>query len=274
MTTSPHGRTIGRRPAPPLPRPRRGLWRRALRRACIALRLYPHVTSQRMPFKTVEFDAVLRKVAIAPTDRILDLGCGIGHQTLVLGSRCREIVGVDIDETVIARARDQAVAFAGEVNASFYGGRVQDLPLAPASFDKVFSFCVIEHIPDCDSVLRTLRSLLAPGGQLLLSADSLATLTDPVVIEEHRRQHFVHQYFTADTLRECLTRAGFVVDEIHSIFRSRFAGREFVRALHRGFRYGFVRALITSWRLRLHDAFHARTAPGIFLVARCHRPTI
>lgn len=251
----------------------RALWR-LVRRACLALRLYPNVVTQCMPFKTYEFHELLRGAKIASTDRILDLGCGVGHQTLIVGRRCREIVGVDVSGEVIEQARTHASAFEGEINARFLCGQVQDLLLAPASFDKALSFCVIEHIPEVEEVLSTLRKLLEPGGQLLLSADSLATIDDPVAVEQHREAHHVHQYFTSASLRDVLTRAGFVVDEIYSIFRSPFARREFLRAIRNGFHYSFGKALVTYWRLRWHDAFRSKNRPGIFLVARCHRPAL
>jgi len=78
---------------------------------------------------------------VAPTDRVLDLYCGLGNFTLPLARRAAEAVGVEGDAGLIARARANAAAN-GIGNARFHVG---DLSVAPdptipwirGGFDKV-----------------------------------------------------------------------------------------------------------------------------------------
>ena len=74
-----------------------------------------------------------------------------------------------------------------------------------------------EHIQNLDDVLRELLRLLKPGGELHASVDALASIRDPELLARHRRDHYVVQYFTQQTLRRQLEAAGFEVLEIYPL---------------------------------------------------------
>lgn len=131
--------------------------------------------------------------------RVLDLGCGSGRDVYALaqlvGSR-GEVVGVDMTEEQLAVAeRHRAYhrdAF-GFDNVRFQHGyieRLDELDLAPGSFDVVVSNCVVNLSPDKDAVLRGVQHLLKPGGELYFSdvyADRRvpdAVRNDPVLYGE------------------------------------------------------------------------------------------
>jgi 23S rRNA (uracil1939-C5)-methyltransferase len=64
---------------------------------------------------------------VAPTDRVLDLYCGLGNFTLPLARRAASVVGVEGDAGLIAKARANARGN-GIANAEFH---VADLSVAP-----------------------------------------------------------------------------------------------------------------------------------------------
>ena len=61
----------------------------------------------------------LSLLALEPEHRVLDLFCGLGNFTLPLARHVREVVGVEGDETMVARARDTALAN-GISNTRYY----------------------------------------------------------------------------------------------------------------------------------------------------------
>lgn len=131
--------------------------------------------------------------------RVLDLGCGSGRDVYALAQLVGphgSVTGVDMTEAQLAVAelhhawhRD---AF-GFDNVTFRLGfieRLDELGLAPASFDVIVSNCVINLSPDKDAVLREIERLLKPGGEFYFSdvyADRRVTdavRNDPVLYGE------------------------------------------------------------------------------------------
>ncbi len=102
---------------------------------------------------------------------VLDIGCGAGGIDLALVQRhgAGYVTGIDVEDGVLARARD-LVAAAG------LGGRIGlvkvtpgPLPFPPASFDIVFSKDSIVHIPDKHALMAEVARVLKPGGRFLAS---------------------------------------------------------------------------------------------------------
>jgi SAM-dependent methyltransferase len=91
-------------------------------------------------------------------DRILEIGCGRGYLTREVRCLAPATTGIDVNP--------QAVS-----NAVARGLRVMDarrLAFDDATFDKIYSFHVIEHIIDLGVAFAEMDRVLAPGGRVLL----------------------------------------------------------------------------------------------------------
>ena len=91
-------------------------------------------------------------------DRVLEVGCGRGHLTKRVQALAPDTVGVDLNPESIAHGVTD-------------GLRVMDatcLAYADASFDKVYSFHMLEHVPDVRAALGEMARVLRAGGRLLL----------------------------------------------------------------------------------------------------------
>ncbi|MFE9816088.1 methyltransferase domain-containing protein [Streptomyces sp. NPDC005773] len=98
--------------------------------------------------------------------RVLELGCGIGAQTvhLLRSSPQAHIVAVDRSEESLAQARSRVAGFASHAQVEWHRADVYDLPFADGEFDHVFVCFVLEHLPDPRRALTGLRRVLRPGG--------------------------------------------------------------------------------------------------------------
>lgn len=63
---------------------------------------------ERLDSTTVEIDHVIKLLDIEKNARILDLGCGIGRHSLELAHRGYQVIGVDLTECYLTKARRQA----------------------------------------------------------------------------------------------------------------------------------------------------------------------
>ncbi|MFD7551172.1 methyltransferase domain-containing protein [Streptomyces sp. NPDC059816] len=100
--------------------------------------------------------------------RVLEVGCGVGAQTvhLLRSSPGARIVAVDRSPETLARARAHLAAVAPGAPVEWQQADVFDLPFADAEFDHVFVCFVLEHLPDPQGALTALRRVLRPGGSL------------------------------------------------------------------------------------------------------------
>ncbi|KUJ41305.1 methyltransferase type 11 [Streptomyces albus subsp. albus] len=100
--------------------------------------------------------------------RVLEVGCGVGAQTvhLVANSPRARIVAVDIAEDSLARARARVAARAPGAQVEWHRADLFEPPFPDGSFDHLFVCFVLEHLPDPQRALTGLRRLLRPGGSL------------------------------------------------------------------------------------------------------------
>ncbi|MBI4623786.1 MAG: class I SAM-dependent methyltransferase [Verrucomicrobia bacterium] len=101
--------------------------------------------------------------------RVLDVACGVGYGSYILGAGDNTVVGVDVSAEAIAEARGQH----SRPNVSFHLGPLDSLPVAAPLFDAAVSLETIEHVPDPRALLRDLSVRLKPGGVLVISAPNV-----------------------------------------------------------------------------------------------------
>jgi SAM-dependent methyltransferase len=239
--------------------------RNLARRTLIAAGALPSRFTWRNPFKILEYGALTRGMDIRPTDSILDVGCGSGPQDLVLAGHAGRVVGIDVSASEIQRAKNLAAVYARGRGLEYRCTALEHAGFARGEFDKVVSFSVFEHIANRDVVLDTIAHVLKPGGLLRMSCDSMATLKDPALIEQHRRQGSVLVYFTPAELRAMLEQRGFRDIAIRALFRGPYAVREFEGAIRRNHAFNRYRKFWPLVRIKIEDALAPADDAGLFL---------
>ena len=103
----------------------------------------------------------------APGSTVLEAGCGVGAQTVILAKNSPKarITSLDISDESLAAAKKR-VADAGFANVAFQRADIFKLPFAPGSFDHVFVCFVLEHLPNPREALQKLKEVLKPGGSM------------------------------------------------------------------------------------------------------------
>jgi SAM-dependent methyltransferase len=107
----------------------------------------------------------LRHLPISFHSRVLDVGCGSGSMSRLIGRSFpqAEVVGVDVREQYLdfarARARDEGIP-----NVTFQSGDVFVLPFADASFDLVWSKYLLQWLREPRNALAEMKRVTKPGG--------------------------------------------------------------------------------------------------------------
>ena len=120
--------------------------------------------------------------------RVLEAGCGIGAQTVILArnSPGARITSIDISEESLKRA-EAKIREEGITNVTFRQGDIFSLPFEPGSFDHLFVCFVLEHLAEPERALGQLRPLLKEGGTLtVIEGDHGSTFFHPESEEAHR----------------------------------------------------------------------------------------
>lgn len=118
-----------------------------------------------------EIDAFLQMIEVTKDTPMLDLCCGQGRHVLELARRgCTDVCGVDRSHYLISRAK--RLARAQGLDVSFREGDARKLRFPDDRFEFVCvagnSFGYFESPEDDIAVLKEIRRILAPRGQLLI----------------------------------------------------------------------------------------------------------
>jgi SAM-dependent methyltransferase len=100
---------------------------------------------------------------------VLELGCAAGHMTRALKEQGCRVVAVDVDADAVRFAQRYAERALVEDL-----GSVRPLDSLDQRFDVILAGDVLEHLPEPGRILARCRTLLRPGGYLVLSVPNVA----------------------------------------------------------------------------------------------------
>jgi SAM-dependent methyltransferase len=112
---------------------------------------------------------------------VLEVGCGIGAQTVILAKNSpgAHITSIDISADSLQQAERMAQKV-GITNVTFRQGDIFHLPFEPGMFDHIFVCFVLEHLTEPRRALENLRTLLKEGGTLtVIEGDHGSTFFHP-----------------------------------------------------------------------------------------------
>ncbi len=125
-------------------------------------------------------DLVLSQLELGKNDTVLDVGCGSGFASFVLSHYAKEVVGIDISESVINVLNQRPKP----ANVKFIVGDATKNPPQEflRSFDKCICLEVLEHVEVPAAILDYIQKVLKPGAK--------AVIIFPLGKKEHGRNRF------------------------------------------------------------------------------------
>ncbi len=115
--------------------------------------------------------ALVARLAPRQGERILDVGCGTGTLAIAIARAApgAEVVGIDADDSMLARARAKQTRSGTSVQ--WHPGFAQDLPFGDGEFDAVVSSLFFHHLlrPGKRAALAEIARVIRPGGRVLIA---------------------------------------------------------------------------------------------------------
>jgi SAM-dependent methyltransferase len=161
-----------------------------------------------------------------PTGRFLELGAGTGYMTERFLTRGFNGACYDLGEHSRILLRE---------NLAPHGNHMQVVDsldeLPPASFDYLFAFEVLEHIPDDNIAIAAWRRHLKPGGKILLSVPAHMRKygkSDEIVghVRRYEKEQLKNLLATAGFQNIRIVNYGFPITEITRSISNRLIARE------------------------------------------------
>ncbi len=142
---------------------------------------------------------------IKSTDRVLEIGCGVGHFLKSIEGRCHSALGLELNTEAI---RNKVTSF--EIKAEL----VETHTATAANYDVVASFQVLEHVTDPGTFLSAAVDCLRPGGRLIISTPNHEFIPHIRMEDAFNLPPHHTGLFTPDTYRALAETYGLTIEHI------------------------------------------------------------
>jgi 2-polyprenyl-3-methyl-5-hydroxy-6-metoxy-1,4-benzoquinol methylase len=117
--------------------------------------------------------------------KVLDLGCGFGwHCRYVREQQARSVVGVDLSENMLERAR----AITNDSEIEYRRLAIEDIDFAAGEFDVVISSLALHYVDRFDVICRKVHHCLVSEGTFVFSAGLHRARRTRLVLRSARRE--------------------------------------------------------------------------------------
>ena len=181
---------------------------------------------------------LVRRAALRPGERVLDVGCGRGAVLLPAAEAVGPsggAVGIDLAPRMVGFTRDAAGAQRRD-NVTVAEGDAEAPNFPAGSFDAVLAGLVLFFLPDPSAALRRYAELLRPNGRLAFSSfgandpvfeKTMRVLSESVPGGGSRRDDRQGPFGSADAITALLTSTGFEdISITHASYESHFSDFE------------------------------------------------
>ncbi len=141
--------------------------------------------------------------------RVLEIGCGRGVGTEIIFERfgAREVDAFDLDPDMIAQAQRRLSAYSSDRLRLFVGDAAA-INAQDASYDAVFDFGIVHHVPDWQQAIKEISRVLRPGGRFFfeeVTKQALDRWFYRMFLDHPTTNRFTAKEFVAELERQGIT---------------------------------------------------------------------
>ncbi len=112
------------------------------------------------------FQSMIDFLKLSPSNRFLEVGCGMGTDTIVFEKEGFNVTGVDLTPAHLTLAGKLFTLYGSE--GVFLRGNAELLPFDDNSFGSVYSFGVLHHTQDTGKAIEEIYRVLQSNGRAIL----------------------------------------------------------------------------------------------------------
>jgi ubiquinone/menaquinone biosynthesis C-methylase UbiE len=109
---------------------------------------------------------IIQYLEASPDNSLLEVGCGMGTDTLIFAEKGFQITGIDLAQGHLQLAERLFRLY--NAPGKFIEGNAEGLPFPDKHFGCVFSFGVLHHTPNTPKAIQEVFRVLKPGGRAVL----------------------------------------------------------------------------------------------------------
>lgn len=106
-----------------------------------------------------------RREVLACDADVLEYGCSVGRRSLELAKSARTVIGIDLSDVAVEKARMSSVE-QGLSNVRFFAMNAEEMTFADESFDFVFGSSILHHL-NLENAYSEISRVMRPGGTAL-----------------------------------------------------------------------------------------------------------
>lgn len=149
--------------------------------------------------------------------RVLEVGCGrgVGTEQILHRFGASHVYAMDVDPDMVRLARKRLAGYAAE-HLTLAVGDVTAIEVEDRSFDAVFDFAIIHHVPNWQDAIREIRRILKPGGRFFfqeVTRHALSKWSYQTFMEHPTENRFSGQEFADELVHQGFRLIGKVVEK-------------------------------------------------------------
>lgn len=153
---------------------------------------------------------------------ILEVGCGRGIGTELIFNRfgAQKVYAFDVDPDMVDKARQRLSGYPPE-RLKLKVGDVTAIDAEDETFDAVFDFWIIHHVPDWQTAVSEIRRVLKPGGRFFfqeVTSKALDRLFYRIFLEHPRDNRFSGSEFVQELENQGISVGEAVVEKFFGDF--------------------------------------------------------
>jgi len=167
--------------------------------------------------------------------RALDLGCGIGRQTILFEEFNIEGYGVDISEVALTEAKKLAEYFGYDLSERLIQLKEVALPFEDNFFDFAISDSVLDSMEFsfAQEYMRELNRTVKKFLYLnLISGDSVSIDSGDVEVTNTYEQGTIQSYYSLERVQQLIADTEFQIASLHKIIYESLTDKKYTVRLH------------------------------------------